>query len=511
MIARSLFVALMPPILTALAACGGGGSGSTTDPNPTIPQLPPTASITSFSISPDTVDLRDAVTFEWQTVPGSPDFTLALTGHGDVTGRSPLTIDDIRFGGTYTLRMTRGNGTSDAREASLTIRPESVPQGFVGVLNDNLLVWHGWKLDHRQPAGARDDYVRLLYEHGIVQDVFDWIVFIDGVENTEHYTYAASFGGVNDQGARGFRDYERSESADAYNADVLRTDRLRGRAHVATNRYTAHSLVHEIMHQWANKIVALGVGGHWGFSDVHGPLGGFDGDTLRVFDAARDHHAARAFSDIGGTESDHLPYSPLEMYLAGWGPLSDVPPIKVAHNADWARDANDDIATSDEMNYTEYVFHAPEGFTSYDRDWLIDTLGPREPPLGEAPTDFRLLFVYMVDDEFPARIEQLGVVSDEIVHMTQHADAKAGEQVTFWQAAHGLATIRGDGLSDVLDQTIEPGQHTVVCHFRRDIHLCEGIRPSVRLELDVPDRVMACRHDPVAGWVHVPHVEPDLP
>ena len=122
MIARSLFVALMPPILTALAACGGGGSGSTTDPNPTIPQLPPAASITSFSISPDTVDLRDAVTFEWRTDPpdtGSPDFTLTLTGHGDVTGRSPLTIDDIRFGGTYTLRMTRGNGTTTARDAGL--------------------------------------------------------------------------------------------------------------------------------------------------------------------------------------------------------------------------------------------------------------------------------------------------------------------------------------------------------------------------------------------------------
>ena len=60
-------------------------------------------------------------------------------------------------------------------------------------------------------------------------------------------------------------------------------------------------------------------------------------------------------------------------------------------------------------------------------------------------------------------------------------------EMTFWQAAHGMATIRGDGLSDVLDQTIEPGQHTVVCHFRYDIDLCEGIRPSVRLELDVPE------------------------
>ena len=244
---------------------------------------------------------------------------------------------------------------------------------------------------------------------------------------------------------------------------------------------------------------------------MHGRLGGFDGDTLRVFDAERDHHAARAFSDRGGAESGELPYSPLEMYLAGWGPLSDVPPLKVAHNADWVRDADDAIVTSDAMDYTEYVFHAPEDFTTYGRDWLIDTLGPREPPLGAAPTDFRLLFVYMVDEQFPARIEQLAVVSDEIAHMTRHADADAGEEMTFWQAAQGMATIRGDGLSDVLDQTIEPGRHTVVCHFRRDIHLCEGVRPGVQLELDVPGRVMACRHDPVAGWVHVPPVEPDLP
>ena len=92
----------------------------------------------------------------------------------------------------------------------------------------------------------------------------------------------------------------------------------------------------------------------------------------------------------------------------------------------------------------------------------------------------------MVDDEFPALIEQLEVVSGQITHMTQHADAGGGGGMTFWQAAHGMATIRGDGLSDVLDQTIEPGQHTVVCHFRRDTDLCEGVRPSVRLELDVP-------------------------
>ena len=121
--ARWTPLVFMFPILSILAACGGGGGsgGDSAGPTPTIPQPTPAASITSFSIGPDTVDLRDSVTFEWRTDPpdtGSPDFTLALTGHGDVTGRSPLTIDDIRFGGTYTLRMTRGNGTTTAMDAS---------------------------------------------------------------------------------------------------------------------------------------------------------------------------------------------------------------------------------------------------------------------------------------------------------------------------------------------------------------------------------------------------------
>ena len=474
---RTVLRALMPTLFSIFPACGGGGGsgGGSADPVPSTPDpAPTTASITSFAVSPDTVDLRDTVTFEWTTDPpdsGNVDFTLELTGHGNVTGHSPLTIEDIRFGGTYTLHMTRGDGSTFSREVSLEIRPESVPQGFVGTVGDNLLVWHGWKLDHKHSPRTDRDYIRMFYEHGIVQDVFDWIVFIDGVESTEHYNYAASFGVVNTQDDRGFTDQPLPIGAQS--PERLHTERLRGVISVATNRHTAYSLVHEIMHQWAADITALRTAddqrrnsSHWGFSDVHGPLGGFDGDTLRVFDAARDHHAARAFSNVGGAESNDLLYSPLEMYLAGWGPLSDVPPIKVAHNADWLRNADNSIVRSNDMDYTEYVFHAPDDFTTYDRDWLIETLGQREPPLGEAQTDFRLLFVYMVDQQFPAQIGDLARVSDEIAHMTQHAGGGDDEIVTFWQAAHGMATIRGDGLSEVLDQTIEPGQHTVVCHFR---------------------------------------------
>ena len=103
--------------------------------------------------------------------------------------------------------------------------------------NDNLLVWHGWKLDHRHRAGAQNDYVRLLYEHGIIQDVFDWIVFIDGVDNIEQHGCAGTLGRLNDQGARGFTNGESAPGS--YFVDVLRTNRLRGLSHVATRIFDA--------------------------------------------------------------------------------------------------------------------------------------------------------------------------------------------------------------------------------------------------------------------------------
>ena len=427
-------------LFSILTACGGGGGSSGEqfiDPNP---------SLTSFSVSPGTIDFRGSVTFEWQINNPTRDMRVELTGYGDVTGRSSLTAEDVRFGGLYRLNVSTGSGFETEKQVDLRVRPESIPQGFVGLVNDNLLVWHGWKLDHEHSYRARFDYIRLLFEHQVVPDVFDWIAF---VETSGHYLYAGSFSRVSDQGERGFS--TRGYANDRYYAERLRTSRLRGVLHFAYPGAVDHALSHEIMHQWANGIRELGVDhAHWGYSDVHGRLGGFDRDTLRVFDAEQEHHAARAFSDRGGSESSHLTYSPLEMYLAGWGPLSDVPPIRIAHGADWVRDLSGTsveigggaaalVKTSNEMGYEEYIFHAPDGFTTYDRDWLLDMLGPRERPLGEAETNFRLLFVFMVDKAYPANIDSLEGFSDNIARMTRRADAEDGEEVTFWQAAarHG--------------------------------------------------------------------------
>ena len=105
----------------------------------------------------------------------------------------------------------------------------------------------------------------------------------------------------------------------------------------------------------------------------------------------------------------------------------------------------------------------------------------------------------MVDDEFPALIEQLEVVSGQITHMTQHADAGGGGGMTFWQAAHGMATIRGDGLSDVLDQTIERGSIPSCATSGATPISARACGPASGWSLMCPGRVMACRHDPVAG------------
>jgi hypothetical protein len=104
-------------------------------------------------------------------------------------------------------------------------------------------------------------------------------------------------------------------------------------------------MAHEIMHYWGNELDArfgFGVGldedfgAHWGFSSVNGQLGGFDGTTLRCETPAngmppctplasgRTRYVVGDFAPFTNTYRN-VPYSPLELYLMGLAPASEVP------------------------------------------------------------------------------------------------------------------------------------------------------------------------------------------
>lgn len=111
---------------------------------------------------------------------------------------------------------------------------------------------------------------------------------------------------------------------------------------------------HEFLHHWANSLdqsFGFGVGldfpssGHWGYAGVHGQLGGFDPETLHCATPAgaappgctaeangRYRYVTSPFGP--STNGITIPYAPLELYLMGLVPRSEVPTsIPVLENA----------------------------------------------------------------------------------------------------------------------------------------------------------------------------------
>ena len=79
------------------------------------------------------------------------------------------------------------------------------------------------------------------------------------------------------------------------------------------------------MHTWANFVIEPGRP-HWGFSSANGVLGGFDSAELVRLGNGR--YAAGSFGTLG----NDLPYSPIELYLAGLIAPEEVPDLWVAND-----------------------------------------------------------------------------------------------------------------------------------------------------------------------------------
>jgi hypothetical protein len=119
------------------------------------------------------------------------------------------------------------------------------------------------------------------------------------------------------------------------------TGRLRAVIGINKRDLIGPPLGHEILHEWAAHFdPALGFGGpavgvHWGFTSVHGRLGGFDGSTLKCQTPANAAPPGCTPESNGRTRYvvDHFfphdntrePYSPLELYVMGLLPKEEVP------------------------------------------------------------------------------------------------------------------------------------------------------------------------------------------
>ena len=186
--------------------------------------------------------------------------------------------------------------------------------------------------------------------------------------------------------------------------------RLKGVVQLASpKRIVDGSLLHEIMHLWVSglDVIPSVIYAHWGFSSVGGLLGGFQKDEL--LDLGDGKYSAGYFFPQHNFGT--IPYSELEMYLAGWIPPAEVPEIWVAEDGAWlskeltpetlaeceiengplAGTLDQDCIVQTDSNGNK-IFSASK-ISTWTIEQIVENLGPRVPTYEHSQKEFRVAFV----------------------------------------------------------------------------------------------------------------------
>ena len=356
---------------------------------------------------------------------------------------SPLAGLDVAAGGSVDVR---GNPLSDESLAivvpGLTSRGVVVESGvgarFKRVRND-VAVIHV----EQDIATAELDWETIgwtFYSH--FDDVFDFLIVLSNLESVydnELYNYLGAYRRVSND-VRGIG------RPPQYGRDFGSAGKLKGIVHLADNHSSLDALLHELMHCWTNWIVPTAHAGHWGFSSAGGHHGGFDIADRVNLGAGR--YTAGSFRTGGvaltGTMSGNVaPYSPIELYAAGYLPPEEVPDLWVAEDGEWVLEADGShVRTADGQR----IF-AASNVRTYAIEDLVAIHGERIPASGEAQWHFRLGFILLADDDHPATDEQLDRVSEYAEWFSLRRDDGRDELYNFYEATGGRGSVTSDGLA----------------------------------------------------------------
>ena len=277
-----------------------------------------------------------------------------------------------------------------------------------------------------------------------LEDAFDFLVMVPNIDSFYEiedlpYDYGGVFVRVaNDVRGIGVGPYYVREFGSA--------GTLKGVVHLVDSTHVYSLAAHEVLHNWANQAVPTVHGAHWGFSSANGTLGGFDSAELVELGGGR--YAAGVFGTGSqqNTRGIEIPYSPIELYLAGYVPPEEVPDLWVAEDGAWAVDEDgEDVLTPDGTR----VFTASDVRT-YSIEDIIARNGERIPDTGQAQWHFRGATILVTDSAHPATSEQLERVARFTTWFSLPGDDGVEKTVNFWEATGGRGTFTMDGLTSLL-------------------------------------------------------------
>ena len=202
--------------------------------------------------------------------------------------------------------------------------------------------------------------------------------------------------------------------------------------------------LHEVMHRWANYIVPQ-YAPHWRFTSANGQLGGFDAANL--IDHGGNKYTAGDFT-LAGYAHNIEPYSPIELYLAGFIPPEEVPDLLVAENGAPLLDENGNNVFID----GNPVFTA-SNLKTYTIEDIIAENGSRVPDHLQSQRDFRAAAILLIDKNHPAIREKLHTVSETVSWFSYAGEDEFHQSYNFYEATGGRGTIAMSNLSQFQKST----------------------------------------------------------
>ena len=212
------------------------------------------------------------------------------------------------------------------------------------------------------------------------------------------------------------------------------------------------------MHRWANQVVPwkrpsawagffvpkIGLSSHWGFSSAYGQLGGFG--LAELVDLGNDQFSAGKFGPVANN-GNSVPYSPIELYLAGFLPLEEVPDLTIAEDGRWLLSENGTMTVTESR---DPIFTASR-LTIYTARDLVDEHGERVPAYPHTQRDFRAAAILLIDEDHPAVRPKLDTLSEDVSWFSE--DSHGGGSLpdgrrlyNFFGATRGRARIEMDDL-----------------------------------------------------------------
>ena len=274
-------------------------------------------------------------------------------------------------------------------------------------------------------------------------DVFDFLVFLSNLDeysdNAGRVPYGRYRPVMNDTEGTGRSPYFRKRYGSS--------GKLRGIVHFPYNKGLGRGpALHELQHAWANYSVPTAYSSHWGFSSANGQLGGFDRSDL--VDLGGGQYSAGRFGTVANG-GNSVPYSPIELYLAGLVAAEQVPDLWVATDGRWV--VVDRRRVETEAGHPMFSASDWREVTVED---IIAEFGPRVPGPEASQRDFRAAVILLTDADHPASPSQLEQLSRTVSAFSTNGD-DGSSNYNYFEATGGRASIDMGELSQVLRSSAE--------------------------------------------------------